>query len=111
VEAASTTLHAALRRANEAGLLEQRGLRMLASTLRDDGHTMLGMIVLTYLVEIAPDSSGAHQWLGEAMAEDGRLGEARRLLSRALELDPSNTQAAMKLSRLDPRAPGREDRP
>lgn len=43
---------------------------------------------LAYVVELAPSHAQAHDWLGDALAADGRVDEAVRHYERAVELDP-----------------------
>lgn len=43
---------------------------------------------LSRVVELSPSHAQAHDWLGDALAADGRVSEAVRHYRRAVELDP-----------------------
>jgi CubicO group peptidase (beta-lactamase class C family) len=56
--------------------------------------------LLRVWTELRPDSSAAWTMTGWAHQVDGDLDQARRLLRRALELDPENRDAALVMSNL-----------
>lgn len=63
-------------------------------------RTSLVWPVLRRWTDLRPDSSMAWTMTGWAHQVDGRAGEARTLLRRALDLDPDNEDAALILSGL-----------
>jgi CubicO group peptidase (beta-lactamase class C family) len=58
--------------------------------------------VLAFNAELFPDSSNAHDSLGEAYAKAGDRERALESYRRALELDPSSASAAKALETLQP---------
>ncbi|HZP56742.1 MAG TPA: tetratricopeptide repeat protein [Dehalococcoidia bacterium] len=52
------------------------------------------------ILAVFPDEVEAHNRLGKALGETGKIKEAREAYQRALELDPTNTIARKNLERL-----------
>jgi len=61
----------------------------------DDAITENKAIIATF-----PDEADAHNRLGKALSEVGKIKEARESYTRALELDPQNSIARKNLDRL-----------
>jgi hypothetical protein len=52
------------------------------------------------IIAVFPDEAEAHNRLGKALSETGKIKEARESYTRALELDPTNNIARKNLDRL-----------
>jgi hypothetical protein len=52
------------------------------------------------IIQMFPDEADAHNRLGKALSETGKIKEAREAYQRALELEPTNTIARKNLERL-----------
>jgi predicted negative regulator of RcsB-dependent stress response len=51
-------------------------------------------------VRLAPDLAKAHEFLGDALAAQGRTAEAAAHYQRALQIEPGNEQARRALEML-----------
>jgi predicted negative regulator of RcsB-dependent stress response len=51
-------------------------------------------------VRLEPDSATAHEFLGDALAAQGRTAEAAAHYQRALQIEPGNEHARRALDRL-----------
>ena len=65
-------------------------------------RTSLARPLLRLWTNPAPDSSAAWTMTGWAHQVDGEPDNARRLLRRALDLDPDNAEAALLMDNLPP---------
>jgi cytochrome c-type biogenesis protein CcmH/NrfG len=61
--------------------------------------------VLAFNAEIFPESSNAHDSLGEAHVAAGERDKAIESYRRAIELDPSNASSVKALEKLQASAP------
>jgi hypothetical protein len=74
---------------------------MLASALFDARRDIRDVIThARRAVALMPSDPGAYVTLGRALAVSGRLEEARRLVTRAVEIDPGNGEARELLRRI-----------
>src|SRR5205085_7494726 len=55
---------------------------------------------LRQAIALSPYYSTAHQWLGKALAEHGRLDEGEAAVARALALDPLAAVTAYNLGQI-----------
>src|SRR5437868_1911743 len=70
---------------DHAGALHHLGL-----IARSTGHPEPEIQLLRRAVELAPRDAGAHQDLGETLANRGNLGESEREYLAAMALDPNS---------------------
>lgn len=52
-------------------------------------------------IALQPDFAPAHDWYGQYLAQSGRLDEARRELTRSIELDPASIVTRVNLNMVD----------
>ena len=97
---------AAVEKAENAG--ERFDLSGIEGFMNEVGYTFLSqergaeaIEALAFNVARFPNSPNAHDSLGEALFEAGKLTEAREQYAKVLELDPGNDNATRMLSRID----------
>jgi Flp pilus assembly protein TadD len=76
--------------------LNRLGYSFLAQGRADDAVAVLGLYVALY-----PDSSNAHDSLGEALMTTGQLEAAKTSYRRSLELNPANGNAVEMIGKIE----------
>lgn len=72
------------------------------------GHADQALELASAMVEARPESTTAHEVLGDAYAAMGKLTEAEAAYRRAIELEPANADAQRKLGEVVLRLKDRE---
>jgi len=77
---------------------QQLGKEAIALAIQ--GRREEAVVVNKSIIEKFPTDIGAYNRLGRALTELGKLGQAKKVYSKALELAPNNVIAAKNLARL-----------
>lgn len=93
-------IYANIRKGQLNFTIDEAVIECWANELIDDNHLTEALALLTLNIQIHPESSSAHASLGEAYRTSGQMELAIDSYRRALEKDPFNDDAAMKVMEL-----------
>jgi tetratricopeptide (TPR) repeat protein len=99
-ETLSGAVATALRRATDAGLLEEMAINSMGYRYLREGKIAMAIAAFLFNTEAYPMSSNVYDSLGEAYMEAGRKEEAIVNYRKSLKLDPGNNNAVRMLRRM-----------
>ena len=98
--AKAAEIYAALRKESADFHLDEVALLDWASDLVADDHASEALQLLQLAAALYPASSAVHTGLADMYAHDGKLADAMVAYKKALENDPTNARARIRLKRL-----------